>query len=424
MSLFHQPRLIVDWGDIGSSHGANMASQEGFFNGCFAMLAGMLRAKFEADGDIFTLATRLGVIWSLLSNASDYATRLNDEDMWHTLLWSGYGLGLVCVMMHTGAPELFQLAVAATQLWLALFWLRAGIWLPRCRGFAAFFVSMIVLSATLLVLIPPGTTAILLPIFVQPVASVLFAFNAPKGVDIPMNIEYHAPKFAGFSMLILGQLFGAAATAPSQPDGPAHPADFYAHVLSAVVLVISLKLIFTDCVTVLPAQHAVRTSKRAALTWLLACQPAKNFAVITCAAGVHLLLQAKNSGALESTARGTALTCYSAASIFLVELLEALQHKPEPLPTSPALAARRRAWRASLALASVVSALLPSARGTMPMLVAPTKRKAPPTLVGPATDVVPIVALLALMAAAAGLAHKSAVLEARAKSKGSKRRLL
>ena len=61
-----------------------MVSQEGFFNGCFAMLAGMLRARFEVDGDLFTLATRLGVVWSLLSNASDYATRLNDDDLWHT----------------------------------------------------------------------------------------------------------------------------------------------------------------------------------------------------------------------------------------------------------------------------------------------------------------------------------------------------
>jgi len=443
MSLFHPPRVIVDWNDIGTAHGANMVSQEGFFNGCFAMLAGMLRARFEADGDLFTLATRLGVVWSLLSNASDYATRLNDDDLWHTLLWSGYGLGLVGVMMHLGMPQLFQLGVAATQLWLALFWLRAGVSLPRCRGFAKFYVSLLVLSAALLALVPPGSSAILLPILLQPVGSTLFAYCAPRGVDIPMNIEYHVPKFAGFSMLVLGQLFGAAATAPNATSGPAFPAAFYAHVLSAVVLVVSLKLIFTDCVTVLPAQHAVRTSKRAALTWLLACQPAKNFAVVTCAAGVHLLLQAKDSGALEGTARGTALASYSTAAIFAVELLEALQHKDEPLPASSsdddddgaaaalALASRRRAWRGALALAALASALLPSLPATMPTLLvkvvetaaaaAKKKKRAtasalppPSSLVGPAIDAVPVLALLALLAAAAGLLHKSAVLAARA----------
>ena len=83
------PRLLVDWHSVNFHHGAHLVSQEAFFSCCFAMLIGGFRAKLSQDHDVWYFLKHFGVLWSLVSNASDYATRFNDDDLYHTVLWGG-----------------------------------------------------------------------------------------------------------------------------------------------------------------------------------------------------------------------------------------------------------------------------------------------------------------------------------------------
>ena len=116
-----------------------------------------------------------------------------------------------------------------------------------------------------------------------------------------MNIDYHVPKFAGIGSLVLGQLVGAAGAAPRPGVGPAAPLTFYSSALFAVLLLVSFKLLFGDCDTTLTDNHAIRRSRRAALTWLLACQPLRSLCVALCAAGVSVLLGVENHGGASSS---------------------------------------------------------------------------------------------------------------------------
>ena len=146
---FRPPRLIVDWDSVEVHHGAHLVSQEAFFSCCFAMLLGGLRGKVCQDHDVGYFIKHFFVLWSLISNAADYATRFNDDDMWHTILWGGYGLGLVATLMFVNDSAGFRGAVACTELWMALAWLRVAVALPRCRAFAACFGCSLVATAAL-----------------------------------------------------------------------------------------------------------------------------------------------------------------------------------------------------------------------------------------------------------------------------------
>merc|ERR1719491_1068346 len=66
---------------------------------------------------------KFGVIWSLVSSSSDYATRFGDQDLFHSALWAGFGLGLVYIAGHVDS-ELSYWTIACTQMWMTLGWFR------------------------------------------------------------------------------------------------------------------------------------------------------------------------------------------------------------------------------------------------------------------------------------------------------------
>ena len=429
---FRPPRLIVDWDSVEVHHGAHLVSQEAFFSCCFAMLLGGLRGKVCQDHDVGYFIKHFFVLWSLISNAADYATRFNDDDMWHTILWGGYGLGLVATLMFVNDSAGFHGAVACTELWMALAWLRVAVALPRCRTFAACFGCSLVATATLVawsgivssggLLGGPSTTLLddFAPPLVNAAASVAVAYGIPRRADIPMNIDYHVPKFAGIGSLVLGQLVGAAGAAPRPGVGPAAPLAFYSSALSAVLLLVSFKLLFSDCDTTLTDNHAIRRSRRAALTWLLACQPLRSLCVALCAAGVSVLLSVENHGSASSSNSpsssskkasssstppassgdeaadfGARLFCYAAAGVFFVALLTERQHQlEEPFRAVPSLRRLRDAWFGALALAAAACAALPSVLGAEAPLIL-------------------VVATMGVSTACIGLVKKSALLKER-----------
>ena len=314
-------------------------------------------------------------------------------------------------MMFVHDSEKFHVAVACIELWMALAWLRVAMALPRCKGIAFYFFAVLVATAVLTLFCGmngmDGSGLDWLPLFVQPVTSVIFAYGAPHHMDIPMNIDYHIPKFAGMGSLVMGQLVGAAGMAPRSnlDGGPADPTHFYGGVLAAVLMIISFKLIYLDCDTTLTQNHAIRTSKTAALSWLLFAQPARNLSVASCAAGLQILLDVKNRGSQDSSRGpfGMALFSYAAACIFVAALVAERQHKVEEVVAkSKALRAHKSAWYGALALSALSCASLPWLRS-----------------VDSALQVILTVAFLATATAGVGLAGKSALLKKRAAAASS-----
>lgn len=409
--MFRKPRLVVDWQSLREHHGSHIATQEIFFSCCFAMMMGGLRVKLASDQNIRYFSYHFGILWSLVSNASDYATRFNDDDLWHTFLWGGYGIGLVGIMMHINESAGFHIAVATTEIWMALAWIRIAVALPRCRIFALYFCFSLCAMAGIVLWVGvlsglDDTWLSFLPLLVQPTASIIFAFGAPNHLDIPMNIEYHVPKFAGMGMLVMGQLVGASATVPRTIDegGPVDIYGFYGSAFGAVVMLISFKLIYGDCDVTLNENHAIRRSRFTALTWLLLCQPWRSAAVASCAAGISILLNIKNVGERSlnnSESFGTSLFAYSASMIFLCAFVTEILHKSEGIvTTSPLLRTYKRAWFCALIFGAIGSALLPKLG---------------------IVYVIPFVALMSVGTAAIGILAKEALLKARQSRRGSKK---
>jgi hypothetical protein len=332
MKIFKDPRLIVDWGDVAEHHTDHIVSQETFFNVCFAVVFGSLRVKYTADGDFYMYFREFCLFWSLVHIASEYATRFNDDDLWHTIFWGGYGAGLVSTLMHLSGSVHYSLA--ATHIWVGIAWLRVAWHLQRARPVAVFQAMTLFTFASFIIFIGYNDLRYhavgLFPIALNIIAEVIIEYVFAHDVRIPLNVEYHVPKFRGVCMLVMGQLVIVAATAPAV-SGPEDAWAFYRDAICGVLLLLSIKLICTDCDTTQVKYHALHRSKFSRLAWVLFCQPALNFSIVTVSCGISIILTARSKGSFDEFERGEQIVGNGMGCLFLVCLLISLLHKTEPV---------------------------------------------------------------------------------------------
>jgi hypothetical protein len=322
---WREPRLVKDWADLEKRTGANFSGQELFFNVCFAVLMGKLRGQLQTNQDVQAYAARWCAVWTLIASGADYATRFNDDDAFHRLFWSGYGFGLMGLMVHTEGEadeSRFAACMAGTLLWTVLANIRVALSLPRCRVMTTYFASWLLVNGGFWAVIaqqPASSWAkrlLTLQAFAHPAMTMSFALLVPAAHDLPMSIEYHIAKYGMMQNMFMGQMVIALTT---QKPTFAHP---YATGALGFVLMLAIKFLLFDTGHVAIESHAIRRSRPAALTWLLLCQPIQTFLINTTAAGMGVLLENGTS------AFGRRLLCYSVAGMYLNLLVTRRQHRP------------------------------------------------------------------------------------------------
>jgi hypothetical protein len=362
--LFKKPRLIVDWDDVDEHHGPHIISQELFFNVCFAVLFGSLRSQYAAGSlSTYQYTREFLLSWALVNNAADYASRFNDDDAFHTMMWGVYGAGLVGTLMHI--QNQVHYSIAMTQLWLGLAWLRIAFMIQRCRVFAlleTFCLTTTSVSIILCGLYDLKETWIgLVPIFLQPLGTVLMTAFLPHALKVPLNVEYHHPKFQGMAMVVMGQMVIVAATPPATGVGPHDAIGFYRDALSTVVMLVMFKLIMTDCDVTLTDNHAIKRSKLTGLVWILVCQPLLNLSIVSCAAGIMFLHKSTNHGNHDEIDRGKRIISFSATGLFLaVSLAQTMHSRERALIDYPEVRRCKKAYYALIGACGIVTFSLQS----------------------------------------------------------------
>lgn len=223
---------------------------------------------------------------------------------------------------HT--PRLF-IAASFTNAWVGIAFLRAGASLPRCRVFCLFFGLSMAIGAISWYIPSLRETAV--PAIVAPLSACLFASFVPHEHDVPINIEYHAAKFTGVKMLLLGQPVIALAISPPRAVG----GRIYTFAALSLTLVVAIKLLILSCDVVPVKNHAIRQSRRAALLWLHGSQPALALAIISVAAGVGAVMEALSQqgiGVGDAHVKGPArLLNLSVAGLFVTLAITQALHK-------------------------------------------------------------------------------------------------
>jgi multisubunit Na+/H+ antiporter MnhC subunit len=393
--LFKKPRLIVDWEDVDEHHGPHIISQELFFNVCFAVLFGSLRAQF-ASGSLsgYQYLREFLLSWALVNNAADYASRFNDDDAFHTMMWGVYGGGLVGTLMHI--QNQVHYSIAMTQLWLGIAWLRVAFMIQRCRVFALLETTCLTLTSASIIFVGYHDLRDdwigFVPVLIQPIGTILMTLLLPHAVKVPLNVEYHHPKFQGMAMVIMGQLVIVAATPPASGEGPHDVVGFYRDAISTVVMLVMFKLIMTDCDVTLVENHAIKRSKISGLVWSLLCQPLLNLSVVSCAAGIMFLHKGTNDGNYAEVDNGKRIISFSCTGLFLaVSLAQTMHARERALREFSEVYRCKKAYYALIAACSIVCFSLQS----LPV------------------DPLPIIAILTAVVAKVGWWTKSLVLTRR-----------
>ena len=116
-----------------------------------------------------------------------------------------------------------------------------------------------------------------------------------------------------------------AVTSAAAPGPGASAAWLYPNAALGFIALICLKLLFFDVDHVPTAHHAIRRSRRTALTWLLLCQPALAYSVVVAAAGAGRVMRQTAGG----DPLGARMLCLSMAALHIAFLLTRHQHRLE-----------------------------------------------------------------------------------------------
>ena len=116
-----KPRLLKDWQDLDSRIGAGVSSNEHFFTVLLAVAVFSLNESLAKTNDVQRYTVTFFTFAASLGSTMAYASRFNDEDAAHKLLWSVYELLLMLQLEGLTADpssqfSLFKIATSKPAL--------------------------------------------------------------------------------------------------------------------------------------------------------------------------------------------------------------------------------------------------------------------------------------------------------------------
>lgn len=153
---FSKPRLRKEWDSLDEQSGISMTQSEMLWLVIITMnIAGMRDEIFErwgsAPGAMQEYLMHFFVTWNVLWSPTTYSARFNDNDLFHSLLWGAYTIGLMLLTAHLYVDLQGYATVAATlSLILATAYARIAVCLPCACIYAAYQAVTLVVLATFL----------------------------------------------------------------------------------------------------------------------------------------------------------------------------------------------------------------------------------------------------------------------------------
>eukprot|EP00746_Dinoflagellata_sp_MGD_P138201 gnl/MRDRNA2_/MRDRNA2_71895_c0_seq1.p1 gnl/MRDRNA2_/MRDRNA2_71895_c0~~gnl/MRDRNA2_/MRDRNA2_71895_c0_seq1.p1 ORF type:complete len:949 (+),score=114.72 gnl/MRDRNA2_/MRDRNA2_71895_c0_seq1:127-2973(+) len=261
------PRLRTSWHTGETEDEAlvgKITTQEALWSVIITMGVAGMRDQVLQDFDIVWYILHFFVFWGVKSASINYATRFNDDDAFHSIMWTVFNLGLtgmVTCLYH----DLQGLAASTSACYalIALAYFRIGLYIPETRRFCVVHgighVLAVILFVALIyeVQVHPsteyGTTEKVIlstHIVIEPFTVLIFCLltrtkESKAEFDVEPHVEYLIERVENMHMLILVCSF-------QFPLGLAGPFFVRSGVAAASILLanvysLCLKLTIMDC---------------------------------------------------------------------------------------------------------------------------------------------------------------------------------
>lgn len=291
-SLFGQVRLRKDWQDLAKTDPllGRVTREESLWGVIVTMGIAGMRDGIMVNHDIEWYVLHFFCFWGAMSASVMYSTRFNDVDEFHSLLWTGFLLGMFGqVAFLDNSMRGFAGSTCFLYVLFAAANFRSAVYLPRARVFCGVFGSMCVLAALIFAviasgLIPASSERALLRLhfFLEPVAVLIFVGfttdpERKQRWDIPVSIEYLISRYEGFLMMIIVCSFlfpiGMSGASIAQSSAFAPPV---VAILCANIYALLMKLVIFDIgfihsgssISGATERHAIRRSRFTAVVFI------------------------------------------------------------------------------------------------------------------------------------------------------------
>jgi len=357
---FHPPRALKYLDTMKESIGAEVHALEHFFTVLFAVAVFQLNEGLINEehtmANVELYALKFMIYYGMLLHTMRYASRFNDDDAYHKLLWAGFQVSLLFLLEGAGADadkawSLYKLMATIIFAAVGLFFsgrvvlqlkpttIDNGKTVVDGRYHAAFFGIAALLQAGLMGATLPFDgyctpllyAVVMVSVLTQPVGTVTsfitFKLDPAKFRSryIPFNIDYVMERFNG----LLIEVLGVAIVVPNAvyPGGYAHPWRAAIGVLCAVALVLALKAGMFDVEPINADLHAVRRGPASANAFL-SLHPLIVLGMAFMGGALRMLVESTASGAGPNLF-AQRIMCAASALTMGSATLTKLSHKAE-----------------------------------------------------------------------------------------------
>eukprot|EP01135_Chromosphaera_perkinsii_P006551 Nk52_evm23s539 gene=Nk52_evmTU23s539 len=236
-----------------------------------------LRENAHASGwehaNVFSYCIRFIAVWNSWYSQTLYSTWFNTDDIFHKVYAAAYmvaniGIGLNCKEAPLGPNGVFfAFSLAVSRIMLCIAIIRAMYYIEKFRTMGYFLLYMYFLDAgfwlmSAIIEEQDRIWGYLLCIAVFAFNSGILLVSVSHTERIPVHVEHFIERFAGFVVIVLGELVGDIIVEPADKG-----IGGYTLILLGFLVVFNIKMLYFDVDTPSPEDHAISLSRLRGFIW-------------------------------------------------------------------------------------------------------------------------------------------------------------